>query len=365
MKVGILGVGLLGGSIGYILKEKQWAEKIIGIGRDEEKLKKAVQAKAIDEFIVEIDEKISDLDIIILATPVKLMPKFVEKMLPFLKEGVILTDVGSTKQEISECIEKIIPKNIFFIGGHPMAGSEKTGVEALDPLLFENAIYILTKTNNTNYESLVKLKDMVKTLGANPLEMDIENHDIAVATISHMPHIIAASIVNCAQNIENKNKHVLSLAASGFRDTTRIAAGSPEMWRDICLTNDKKIIAVIDDLELEINKFKNAIKSKNKDLIEALFKKAKDTRDSLPIKKRNILPEMYELLVRIEDKPGVIGIIANLLGENNINIKSIEVINVNEEGESGRLIIGLEFNGNEENSVQILKDAGYKITVLK
>lgn len=365
MKVGILGVGLLGGSIGYILKNKNWTDKVTGIGRNENKLKSALKLKAIDFYTLKINESISDLDIIILAVPVKLMPKFVKEMIPYLKKGAIITDVGSTKEQISEKIESILPKDIYFIGGHPMAGSEKTGVEALDPLLFQNAIYILTKTKKTYLPAFKKVKAMVEALGAHCLEMNLANHDTAVATISHMPHIVSASIVNCAKNIEDSNPFVLGLAAGGFRDTTRIASGSPEMWRDICLTNDTKILNILKNLNGEINKFYNAIKSKDKDLIEGLFIKAKSTRDALNFKKKKILPEMYEIMIRLEDKPGVIGNIANLLGENNINIKNIEVINVNEEGESGRLRVALEFNGNEKNSIKILEDSGYKTIELK
>lgn len=367
MKVGIVGVGLLGGSLGYILKQKQWASEVIGIGRNEKKLKKAIALKTIDSYELKIDENISDLDVLVLAVPVKLIPRFAEESLPYLKENAIITDVGSTKEWLTNEIEKKIKKSqkkVYFVGGHPMAGSEKTGVEALDPYLFENAVYVLTKTKNTNEFAYNRIKEMANILDANVLEMNAEEHDFAVASVSHLPHLIASSLVNCAGKLDNIENHILSLAAGGFRDTTRIASGSPVMWRDICTTNQKSILKVIDKFEIELNNFKKVILEKDENSIEELLLNGKEIRDKLPQKRKGIISSMLEIIVFVPDKPGIIGEIAYLLGKNNLNIKDIEVLHIRE-NVGGSIRVGLEpKKGDEELAKKLLENKGYKYKIL-
>ncbi|BDU50740.1 prephenate dehydrogenase [Haliovirga abyssi] len=365
MKVAIWGVGLLGGSIGYILKKKKWSDKVIGIGRNSSKLEKAVSLNAIDEYMIELDDRLSEIDILVLSVPVKLMPNLVKRALPYLKKGAIITDVGSTKEYITKEIENILPKDIYFVGGHPMAGSEKTGVEALDPYLFENAIYVLTKTKNTNLSAFEKVKEMVKKLDSTLLELDVEIHDLAVASISHLPHILASSLVNTANDISNNNQNIiLSLAAGGFRDTTRIAAGSPEMWRDICLTNRDKILYAIDKFKKELSNFEENIKNGNEEMLTALFRNGKEVRDKIPQRRKGILSPMIELIVFVPDKPGIIGDITKILGRNNINIKDIEVLHIRE-NYGGSIRVGFDVNKENEKAEEVLKNAGFEVKELK
>ncbi len=245
-----------------------------------------------------------------------------------------------------------------------MAGSEKTGVEALDPYLFENAVYVLTKTINTNKFAYNKIKEMANVLDANILEMNVEEHDFAVASASHLPHIVASSLVNCAGNLNNSENHILSLAGGGFRDTTRIASGSPIMWRDICTTNQKNILKVIDKFEIELKEFKKVILEKNDNNIEKLLSKGKKIRDQLPQKRRGIISSMLEIIVFVPDTPGIIGEIAYLLGKNKLNIKDIEVLHIRE-NEGGSIRVGLEpKKGDEELAKQLLKNKGYKYKIL-
>lgn len=364
MVVGIVGVGLLGGSIGYILKRKNWAKKVIGIGRDENKLEKAIELKAIDEYITIFDNRLKEIDILILCVPVLIIPNYIKKIIPYLKKGVIITDIGSTKGDIIREVEKILSDDHYFIGGHPMAGSEKTGVEALDPYIFENAVYVLCKTKFSNEHSMNIIKEMVKILDANILEIDYELHDLAVATVSHVPHVVASSLVSNAGKIDNNTNNILSLAAGGFRDTTRIASGSPEMWKDICVTNADKIVSVIDNLQIELNKFKSAIEKKDEEKLLELFKNGKELRDSLPKKRKGILSTMFEMILYVPDKPGIIGTFTNLLGEHGINIKDIEVLHVRE-NYGGSIRIAFDKNIDSNKAIKVLTENNYEFKVLE
>ena len=364
MKVGIYGVGILGASIGYILRNKKWAKQVIGIGRNEEKLKQAKNLKAIDEYVMEIDERISNLDILILGVPVQIIPKLAKKCAPYLKEGCIITDIGSTKEYITAEIEKFLTDDLVFIGGHPMAGSEKVGATNLDPYIFENAMYVITRSKFCDEKSIDIIKDMIMALDANPLEMDPKQHDLAVATISHLPHIVASSLVNSAAEIDNNSNYILPLAAGGFRDTTRVASGSPEMWRDICLTNRDRILEVIDIFKGEIEKFRELIQVSNEENLESLFSKGRDVRNTLPKKRKGIISPMTEIIAFVPDKPGVIGDIANILGRENINIKDIEVLHVRE-NEGGSVRIGIDYTKNIKKIEKLLNENGIEVKILE
>ncbi|MGM0508897.1 MAG: prephenate dehydrogenase/arogenate dehydrogenase family protein [Fusobacteriota bacterium] len=363
MIIGIMGVGLLGGSMGYKLRKTGWADKVIGIGRTESKLKKAIELETIDEYELKLNEKLAEVDILILAVPVNLIPKFAIKASQYMKKGSIITDVGSTKKKLTQEIENNLNKDINFIGGHPMAGSEKVGVEAFDPNLFENAIYVITETEKTDKKAYNTIKDMAKTLKAIPLKMDIDNHDFSVAAISHLPHLTASSLVNCIDKLDNENNHILALAAGGFKDSTRIASGSPVMWRDICLNNSDKIIEVIDKFKEELDAFRDTISNKNGEKMEQLFRNGKKVRDDLPNRRKGIISPMLDIRIFVPDEPGIIGKIANIFGNNDINIKDIEVLHIRE-NEGGQIRVGLEDKGNQDKITEILDANNYKYQIL-
>lgn len=364
MIVAIAGVGLLGGSMGYILKKKKWASHVIGIGRNSERLKKAVESGAIDSYITEVNENIKNVDILIIALPVTMIPDFAVNAAKFMKRGAIITDVGSTKKFITDEIEKELPEGLFFVGGHPMAGSEKSGIEALDPFLFENAVYVITRGKKSNEESVNKIKEMAELLDSRVIEMEPEQHDLSVATISHLPHLLASTLVNCAGAIDKGSPNVLSLAAGGFRDTTRIAAGSPDIWRDITITNSKKILDVISIFEGELEKFKDAIRAMDSNRIYSLYDEAKQLKDSMPKKRKGILGPMIEFVVFIQDKPGTIAEIAEILGKESINIKDIEVLHVRE-NEDGSVRVGVDAGVTAEKVAEVLKNHGYEFKIIE
>lgn len=364
MKVGIAGVGLLGSSMGYVLRKKGWAEKVVGIGRNEGKLKKAVEVGAIDSYLLKPDNSMKELDIVVIALPVEMIPEYVKSIIPYLKDGVIITDVGSTKQKITEGVEKVLPDNMHFVGGHPMAGSEKTGVEAMDPFLFENAVYVVTKSKKSNEESLNMIKDMAKMLDSRVIEMEAAEHDISVAAISHIPHIAASVLVNTASRIDRSSPNVLSLAAGGFRDTTRIAAGSPEIWRDISVSNRNMILEALDIFEEELKKFREAVADSDGKRLYDLFDEAKKIKEGMHKKKKGILGPMTEIVIYVPDKPGIIGNIANIFGNAGVNIKDIELLHVRE-NEGGSIRVGVDAEIESEFISKLLKENGFEFKIIE
>ncbi|OGW75067.1 MAG: hypothetical protein A2Z72_03480 [Omnitrophica bacterium RBG_13_46_9] len=275
-RVAIIGVGEIGGSIGKDLKARGLAKEIIGIGRRRSSLIKARTAGAVDkDFLVDrIGNGVKDADLIILATPVGRMAELGKKAALSAKEGAIMTDVGSTKGMIVRSLEKILPEKVRFVGSHPMAGSEKGGPLSARLDLFEGRDCFITRTKNTDEEALEIVKKFWKRLGANTIEVTLAEHDRIVAKISQMVHLVASCLIIA-------NKDVLRYAASGFRDTTRIALSDPVLWRDICLTNNKNIARSLDELIVILRKFRNAILKEKAAHIERMLGKARELRRTL------------------------------------------------------------------------------------
>lgn len=241
-RVAIIGVGLIGGSLGLALCERKLAGEVIGIGRNQENLNKALEIKAVNKTTTFFQEGLIDVELVIMATPVETIIPILKEIQPFLRAGTIVTDVGSTKVGVVEKAEALLNQDeIFFIGGHPMAGSEKSGIESASSSLFKNALYLLTPTSQTNNLSLQKVKLMAESIGARVIEFSPDRHDFMVAAISHLPRMIATALVNTVAELP-EGKQIFPLAAGGFCDTTRIAASNPLMWRDIFLTNREKIL---------------------------------------------------------------------------------------------------------------------------
>ncbi len=275
-KVVIVGVGELGASIGRDIKNKRLAKKVIGVGRRIASLKKAKKIKAIDELFLVTDLKkaVEDADLIILATPVL---KIVELGLisgRYAKKGALITDVGSTKKHIVEKLEKGLPEKVDFVGSHPMAGSEKGGPLNSQENLFKNRDCFLVRTKKTNNKALLKIKKFWEKLGSRTIEISAPRHDSITADISQMTHIVASSLVLAS-------KGSVEYAASGFKDTTRIALADTDLWRDICITNSKDISRSISNVITVLKKFQKAISNKNEREIKKLLNKARKIRSSL------------------------------------------------------------------------------------
>lgn len=358
-KVAIVGVGLIGGSLGLGLKDNQELEKVVGIDQNPHHLQQALDIEAIDEA-VDLKDGVQEADLVVVAVPVGSIKSVVSEVLKYAKPGTIITDVGSTKSNLVQDLEqKSAAQDCIYIGGHPMTGSEVSGPIAADKYLFENAIYVLTKTEQTDQASLNKLQELVEDLGAQSLIISPDHHDQTVAVTSHLPHLVAVNLMQAASEYEADDDLITSLIAGGFRDTTRIAAGDPEMWKDIFLNNRELVLKAVEVFEEKLAQFKELInQAAGKDL-EKDLEKTRQARRELPMKKKGLLASNFELILTLPDEPNAIGQAATLLGEAGINIQDIEVLKVRDDGGT----IRLSFKQEEEQAkaYRLLKDDGYKV----
>jgi prephenate dehydrogenase len=396
-KIAIIGLGLIGGSLAKAIQEKTCISDVTAIINRANYIDEAVTSGVITRGFRDLNEYVYDADIVFLCTPVEISLNYIEKLLPKMKPGSIITDVGSTKGLIMKAVKDLysaymktigFSKNNddlpIFIGGHPMAGSEKSGYMATNPHLFENAYYVLTPMNNfkldeiasdksisstsfislNSLNSLNSLVKLVSDLGAIPVVIDAEEHDNLTGCISHVPHVIASALVNLAKNRETTDEKLKMLAAGGFKDITRIASSDPTLWEGIVRNNKKHVIEILSEFIENLKDFRNNLHNENADNLTEFFRTAREYRDSIPSKKSGLLQRASEITVDVADKPGVLGEIATLLGSNGINIKNLNVSN-SREFEHGCLRISLQENENLEESCKLLQEAGFSASVLK
>lgn len=356
--VGIIGLGLIGGSIAKALKEKLNIN-VIGIDIDKNNIGQALSTNTIIKGSNDVSD-VKDCDIVFICVPILESFDIILKIANIVKKGCIITDVGSTKSQIMNFVENKLGSNIIFIGGHPMAGSEKSGFSESKAHLFENAYYILTPSKNCSNSHINTLKKLIKAIGAIPLVLDPEQHDLITAAISHVPHVLASCLVNMINKLDNKENHMHKLAAGGFKDITRIASSNPFMWQNICFSNTKNICNIIDEYINMLNNFKTKLKNNSTKEIYNFFNNAKCYRDSFSNINSGPIQPLYNLFVDVEDKPGVIGKIATLLGNNNINIKNIGISN-SREYQSGCLIISFNSKQDLVNALVLLRNNNYRV----
>ena len=274
-KVAIMGVGLMGGSLGMAMKKHRLAEHVIGVSAHASSLEEAVKNKAIDIGYTEIEKGVKEADLVILATPVDTILKLFALINPHLKRGCLVTDLGGTKSSIVEAAEKNLSNPSFFIGSHPLAGSEKQGVSFARPDLFEKSFCIVTPTAKTNPMAKEKIRYLWTKIGADVKFLSPEEHDEILAYISHLPHLIAYGLMEAIP------KEFIPYAAQGLKDSTRIAASSPQVWSDICLNNSTNVLKSLDEFVKNLFHFRKAVVDQDdKSLIEH-FTKAKEKREEL------------------------------------------------------------------------------------
>lgn len=358
-KVVIFGVGLIGGSLGLSLINRSMANTVTGVGRNEENLRLALECGAVHNISTNPANAVIDADMVILATHVKAAQESLQHILPWLSSGTVVTDVGSAKVEIVQLASKIMPQNIFFVGGHPMAGSERQGVTGADPYLFENAFYILTPFPDTPGWVMDKVRYMAEGIGSRVIEMTPEEHDFAVAALSHLPHMAATALVNTLASIPGKERF-LPLAAGGFRDTTRIAFSNPMMWRDIFLSNSELLFNVLNIFRQQLNILEKAIADRDEQGILDFLQAAREVRQQVPAKSKGYLPVLFEILITVPDHPGSIAEATGKLGNEGINISDIEILRVRE-GEGGSIRMAFASEKEQEAAVKILRQAGIQV----
>ncbi|MCW3491299.1 prephenate dehydrogenase [Dethiobacter alkaliphilus] len=354
-RAALVGVGMVGGSLGRAMLGRGLVKDVVGI--DPTGADKALELGAVTETAATLKEGVAHADLVVLAAPVMAVLELLPQLASLLKAGAVVTDVSSTKAMVMDKAAEVLPESVTFVGGHPMAGSEKDGVEALDENLFENAVYVLTYGAGDSQGD--RVATLVEKLGAVPVKMDAGQHDRVVASVSHLPHMAASALAETVAANDEDRERIMTLAASGFRDTTRVAMGSPQMWRDICLTNHEHITDLMDTYIKELAEVRDLVASGDGTGLLEHFERARDFRRQVPGRGKGILPTVYNLFVYVPDKTGVIGEVAGLLGDAGINIAEIELLRVREE-EGGPLRLGFITEDSLRLAEGVLKKHGYR-----
>lgn len=324
--VAIIGLGLIGGSLGLALKRNEHTH-IIGFDRSYATSDEAYRRGIIDTVAPSAKAAAQQADILIFATPVNTTVALMEEIPSWeLREHIIITDTGSTKKPIMQAAQKLAECGISFIGGHPMAGSHKSGVSAAIAHLFENAYYILTPRADEDEEKTERLQSLLAATKGKIVRLEAEEHDRMTAVVSHFPHLVASSLVGRLQEQQEQQPFVRKLAAGGFRDITRIASADPIMWRDITIQNKEELLTQIDGWLQEMQQVKQMVQEGNPKKIEQYFLEAKKFRDELPIASQGALYMPFDLHVDIPDHPGIISELTSILAKEDISLTNIRIV---------------------------------------
>lgn len=358
---GFIGLGLIGGSIAKAMRLNLPDTKIIAYDINSDTLSLAKKEGIADVILEKIDETFRECDYLFLCAPVSKNDENLKKLTEYIGPHCILTDVGSVKTDIHLHIEEMGLASQF-IGGHPMAGSERIGFVNSKALLLENAYYILTPTKTVSEEKLTSYKNLVQTIGAIPLVLTCEEHDYVTAAISHLPHVIASSLVNLVRDSDSKEGTMKLIAAGGFKDITRIASSSPIMWQQICLTNTENIVSLLDDYIKALLLTKEKLEQRDADALFDFFQDARNYRESFIDASSGPIKKSFSLTVDILDETGALASIATMLALNNINIKNIGIVH-NRELEEGVLRIEFYEEASIEQAASLLEGKGYNVHV--
>ena len=358
-KIGFIGLGLIGGSIAKAIKQKYPGIALYARAGSAATVAEAHAAGVIQNDAQLPVEAFADMDVIFLCSPVEINIDYLKQLSKIISPQTLLTDVGSVKSAIVRAA-KDAGLESQFIGGHPMTGSENSGFLSADPLLLENAYYILCADASTDELVVRHFRVFLTSLGADVLMLDANEHDHAVAAISHLPHIIAANLVNLISENDNESQVMRTISAGGFKDITRIASSSPVMWQNICLENRDEILSLIDLYSSALARSRSLVESGDKDELMAFFSNAKDYRDSMPIRAKGLLPSTFDFYLDLKDEAGQISIVAAILAAAQLNIKNIGIVH-NREYANGVLHIEMYDAGSKDTAMELLKQHGYQL----
>lgn len=359
LTIGFIGLGLIGGSIARGIKRSRRDVRIMAYMRSRDKLEQAKRDGVVDVILDGIGEEISWCDLVFLCTPVEYNASYLEQIRPLLKPGALVTDVGSTKTDIHETVKQLCMEEVF-VGGHPMAGSEKTGYENSTDHLLENAYYMITPTEKSTPEQIGRIRRVALSIGAIPMVTDYRQHDFSVAAVSHLPHLVASSLVNLVRDNDNEEELMRTIAAGGFKDITRIASSSPVMWEQICMTNTENIKVLLRRYIQSLETIYEELDRRDGNSIHRLFEESGAYRNTFSSHSRGPVAPDYSFTVDIVDEPGSISTLAVLLASKGINIKNIGINHSREEGE-GALRISFYNQDSETRAYELLKKYNYTL----
>ncbi|MEX0821587.1 MAG: prephenate dehydrogenase/arogenate dehydrogenase family protein [Rhodothermales bacterium] len=360
-RIGIIGVGLIGGSLGLVWRNRLDDVEVIGFD-DPSVLDRAIERGAIDRGAASLKHAVVDADVVVLATPIRTIVGLLEDIAPHLKHGAVVSDVGSVKQPITERAHAVLPSHSTFVGGHPMAGSERRGIDYADTLLFENATYVLCPPDEATAEAFESshnaFLDLVRVTGARIILLDPKRHDRIAAVVSHLPQLLAVMLMNQARQENETDEACLKLAAGGFRDLTRIASSPFDVWRDILLANNGPILDVLSAFATRLQSVRHRMAANEIESIASMFEIARSARESIPRDTKGFLHPLSDVYVYAEDRPGELLSITRILHEANLNIKDIELLKIRE-GTGGAFRIGFSDEYTADAAATSLTEEGY------
>ncbi len=357
-QITIIGVGLIGGSLALAIKHRYPKIKITGVDKPSV-LKRALERKAIDIAEISVERASRSAQLIIIATPISTIKKILPRIAKNCNQKTIITDTGSVKQAIVEQAQNLFTTGNF-IGGHPMTGAEHSGIGAAHPLLFQNAIYILTPTKATKRKSLLTLANFFKSIDARIYIMEASIHDSVISAVSHLPQLAAVALMNSIGEHHSNAKTHLALAAGGFRDMTRIASSPFNIWKDIISENRNEIKK---SLQLFIKHLKRieSIIDKDITLLASEFDLSKKLRSRIPKSMKGFLTPLVSVPIFVEDKPGELARLTTALAKHKINIKDMELLKVRE-GRGGTFLLSFENRIAANDAIHILKKSGFDVS---
>ena len=354
-----LGFGLIGGSIARALRSDDKDVKITAWVRHRENIEPAISDGTINEIADSLTSHLDKADVIFLCAPTGSNITNLKTIAPLVREDTLITDVGSVKGDIQAAADELGISS-HFLGGHPMTGRETTGYASSDAMILENAYYLLTPSNATKPEYTEAMTDLVKRIKSIPLLVSPDEHDYATAAISHVPHLIAAALVNTVKNADNEEGFMKTIAAGGFKDITRIASSDPAMWESICRSNTANIRTVLRRYADELMRIDGILEKSEFDQISTLFKESGSYRSTMSERRTSAIPRQYLLFVDIPDEAGEIAMVATLLAASAISIKNIGIIHNREQAEGALCIV---FNDEEtmKAAIPVLQRHNYKV----
>ena len=356
-KIAIYGLGLMGGSLGLTLVRDGFT--VSGWGRNPATVQEAYRIGAINHLPSSLEDALEGARYVFVGTPVANIGETIKMCLPFAAPGAIFSDLGSIKGLILEEVFSFLPDTHYFVAGHPMTGSEQQGISAADPFLYQNATYVIIEDPRTPRFAVDEVMEVLRTTGANLIKLTADEHDRIVGMISHLPHLLASTLAKTAGYEEELHPGTLTLAAGGFRDTTRVALGSPGLWEGIILGNKAKVLQAINTFQAQLDILKDILSSSDRERLVAFLENAREVRQQIPAKNKGFLSLFHEMVVTVEDRPGALEEVLHFLAKEGLNIKDIEILRVRE-GDGGTLKLSLENNEAVEQAIHILEKEGFK-----
>ncbi|MCY4673905.1 MAG: prephenate dehydrogenase [Bacteroidetes bacterium] len=356
-RVAIIGIGLIGGSLALAWKERLPSLHVTGFDKPDV-LSQAIKLGVIDHGASSLVDAVRQADAVFLAVPLNALELVLGSIAPHLQRHTFVTDVGSVKQPVIKAAEHLLPNNICFIGGHPMTGSEQSGLGGADSFLFENAVYVLCPEGQEDSDTYRALTYLAESTGARVLSMDSVQHDRVVACVSHLPQLLATNLMNIAADRSQANPITLQLAAGGFRDMTRIASSPFEMWSAVLEANRTDVGTALDELIYALEFTRKQLRPDgNLQELRPVFERARAIRDTIPRDFKGFLRPLSDVFVYAKDQPGVLAHITGTLFKQGISIKDIELLKIRE-GTGGAFRISLEDDSTADAAVAALKSQG-------